>query len=60
MAYVHVVEGRVAESKKQVVVDDDDLPSTVVVDLDRDGRILGFELFDGSKSLPIRLLDEFR
>jgi uncharacterized protein YuzE len=60
MAYVHVVEAEAGASKRQVVVHDDALPSTIVVDLDADGRILGFELFDGSRCLPLRLLDALR
>jgi uncharacterized protein YuzE len=60
MAYVRVVETEAGASKKQVVVHDDDLPSAIVIDLDRDGRVLGFELFDASRSLPLRLLTEFR
>ena len=60
MAYVRVGDFEAGSSVKQVVVDDDDLPSTVVIDIGRDGRIRGFELFDGSKSLPIKILDELR
>jgi uncharacterized protein YuzE len=60
MAYVKVVEPEVRSSVKQVVVDDVDLPGQVVIDIDRDGRIRGFELFDGSRSLPVKLLDAFR
>jgi uncharacterized protein YuzE len=41
-----------------VVVHDEGLPSDAVVDIDRDGRIRGFELFEGSKSPPLNLLDE--
>jgi uncharacterized protein YuzE len=60
MAYVRVVESEPGSSVKQVVVHDDELPSVVVIDIDRDGRIRGFELFDASQSLPVKLLDEFR
>jgi uncharacterized protein YuzE len=56
MAYVRVVPGEAGASKKQVVLDDEDLPCQVIVDLDRNGRILGFELFDGAQSLPLDLL----
>jgi uncharacterized protein YuzE len=58
MGYVHVVERRVGQSKQQVVLRDDELPCAIVVDLDVDGRILGFELFDASRALPQRLLDQ--
>jgi uncharacterized protein YuzE len=60
MARVRVSEIVAGESKRQVVIRDPLLPSVIVVDLDRDGRILGFELFDGSKSLPLKLLDAFQ
>ena len=59
MAYVYVVETGAGASKKQVVVHNDELPCDIVIDLDQDGRILGFELFDGSRCLPQVLLDEF-
>jgi uncharacterized protein YuzE len=59
MAYVRVVEPEPGSSVKQVVVSDVDLPGQVVIDIDRDGRIRGFELFDGSGCLPFKLLDEF-
>lgn len=57
MAYIRVVEREEGASKKQVVLKDDELPCVVVVDLDADGRIRGFELFDAAASLPLRLLD---
>jgi uncharacterized protein YuzE len=59
MAYVRVVEPEAGSSVRQIVVDDVGLPGQVVIDIDRDGRIRGFELFDGSRSLPVKLLDEF-
>jgi len=52
----HIREDRAGAT----VVDDVDLPGQVVIDLDRDARIRGFELFDGSRSLAVKLLDEFR
>ena len=59
MAYIRVVEREAGASKKQAVLKDDELPCVVVVDLDADGRILGFEpLFcHAAASLPLRLLD---
>jgi uncharacterized protein YuzE len=45
---------------KRVVVDDDALPGPIVVDLDASGRVLGFELVKGSRSLPLKLLHELR
>jgi len=60
MAYVRVVEPEAGSSVKQVVDDDVDLPGQVVIDIDRDGRIRGFELFEASRSLPVKLLAELR
>jgi uncharacterized protein YuzE len=58
MAYVRMVEPEPGSSVKQVVVRDVDLPGQIVIDIDRDGRVRGFELFDASRSLPVELLDE--
>jgi uncharacterized protein YuzE len=59
MAYVRVVPPEPGSSVKQVLLTDDDLPAEIVVDIDRDGRIRGFEIFDATSSLPMKLLDEF-
>ncbi len=60
MAYVYVAaRGEPGTtSGKQVVLTDEELPCAIVVDLDQDGRIVGFELFDAAQSLPLRLLDK--
>jgi uncharacterized protein YuzE len=60
MAYVRVVEPRRRRPSSRSSVDDVDLPGQVVIDIERDGRIRGFELFEGSRSLPVKLFDEFR
>lgn len=57
MASLKVLPIFEGESKRQVVVRSQDLPCEIVVDLDADGRLLGFELFDAADSLPHRLLD---
>lgn len=57
-AYVRLVEG--SRSAKQVVVDDDDLWKPIIIDLDGEGHVIGFELLDASEMLPANLLDEFR
>lgn len=56
-AYVRLVEGR---SAKQVVCADDDLWRPIVIDLDGEGHVVGFEFLDASEMLPKRLLDELR
>jgi uncharacterized protein YuzE len=53
-----LVEG--VRSAKQVVVDDDDLWKPIVIDLDGEGHVVGFEFLDASELLPAKLLDEFR
>ena len=58
-AYVYVTEIGDGEAVKQVICEDDRLPGgEVIIDLDRDGRILGFELLAASRVLPTKLLDE--
>jgi uncharacterized protein YuzE len=57
MAYLRVIEKEPGASKRQVVLSDDELPGMLVVDLDADGRIIGFEFLDAAASLPLRLLD---
>ncbi|HEY4897406.1 MAG TPA: DUF2283 domain-containing protein [Solirubrobacteraceae bacterium] len=32
----------------------------IVIDLDGEGHVVGFEFLDASEMLPARLLDEFR
>jgi uncharacterized protein YuzE len=57
-AYVKLVEG--GRSSKQVVVDDPELWKPIVIDLDLEGHVIGFEFLTASESLPAQLLDEFR
>lgn len=57
-AYVRLIEG--VRSAKQVVVDDDDLWKPIVIDLDGEGHVVGFEFLDASELLPAKLLDEYR
>jgi uncharacterized protein YuzE len=60
MAYVALVEREAGAIANQVYVEDDDLPSTVIINLGGDGRIRGFELSVGSRILPLKLLDALR
>jgi len=57
-ASLHLVEG--SRSAKQVVVDDDELWKPIVIDLDGEGHVIGFEFLDAAESLPASLLDPFR
>jgi uncharacterized protein YuzE len=57
-AYVRLVEN--GRSAKQVVCTDDDLWKPIVIDLDLEGHVVGFEFLDASEILPASLLDEFR
>jgi uncharacterized protein YuzE len=57
-ASVKLIEG--ARSAKQVVVDDEALWKPIVIDLDGEGHVVGFEFLDASEMLPPSLLAEFR
>jgi uncharacterized protein YuzE len=57
-AYVRLIDG--SRSAKQVVVDDDDLWKPIIIDLDGEGLVIGFEFLDAAEMLPAELLDEFR
>ncbi len=57
-AYVRLIDG--PKSAKQVVVGDDELWRPIVIDLDGEGHVIGFEFLDASEILPARLLDDFR
>jgi uncharacterized protein YuzE len=60
-AYVYVTEIGPGEAVEQVICEDERLPTgDVIVDLDNEGRILGFEVLAASRALPTKLLDELR
>lgn len=51
-AYVRIVDHiRAGEAVTQVVVEDDRLPGEVILDLDRDGFLLGVEVLGASDLL---------
>ena len=60
-AYVYVTKigkGEVADSVP-IEDEDDDFPGgELIVDLDKDGRILGIEVLGASRLLPTKLLDQ--
>jgi uncharacterized protein YuzE len=47
-------------SANSIVVEDDALWKPIVIDIDLEGHIVGFEFLEASASLPAKLLDEFR
>jgi uncharacterized protein YuzE len=61
-AYFYLLdEVGAGEAVTQVEVDAQELAQPIVIDLDREGRVLGFEFPAGaSKMLPQDLLDRFR
>jgi len=59
-AYLRVGLPQTDVATKRVLIDDDDLPGRIAVDLDVNGRILGFELIRGSRSLPLAVLKDLR
>ena len=50
-AYIYLKETSGGEAVTQVVCDDDDLPGDIIIDLDRDGRVLGFEFPYSARSM---------
>ena len=57
-ASLRLVEGH--HSAKSIVVENDDLWQPIVIDIDLEGHVVGFEFLNASASLPAKLLDEFR
>lgn len=58
-AYVYVTKIGAGEAVEQVVLEDDQLPGgELIIDLDNQGRLLGFELLSASTALPSKLLEE--
>jgi len=55
-ARLSLVAGSGNGTSERVVLSDDRLPSTIVVELDRRGRIVAFELTNASRALPLELL----
>jgi uncharacterized protein YuzE len=61
LAYISLLDGnaRVGEAVRQLSVAEPGLAAArIVLDLDRDGRLIGIEVFDARESLPVELLDE--
>jgi uncharacterized protein YuzE len=57
MGYVRLVEPTTPGSvHRSVVIEHDALQGDVVIDLDGEGRIIGFEIFQGRKQLPREVL----
>jgi uncharacterized protein YuzE len=55
-AYLRLVK-RGTSGLRQVVLDDPELFRPIVVDLDAEGHVIGFEFLEASAILPARLLD---
>ena len=61
LAYISLLDrkGRVGEAVRQVsVAEPGGSPARIVLDLDRDGRLIGIEVFDARETLPVELLDQ--
>lgn len=43
---------------ERIVLSDDRLPSTIVVELDERGRVVAFELMNASRALPLELMKD--
>jgi uncharacterized protein YuzE len=59
-AYLRLVEPGHGNAVTQVVVDDEDLHRPIIIDLDAEGHVTGFEFLQASEILPATVLDEFR
>jgi uncharacterized protein YuzE len=57
-AYVRLVDGH--NAVKQVLIEDEALWKPIVIDLDGEGHVIGFEFLDASELLPSELLNELR
>ena len=66
VAYVRLMPRAPGQSKKQIVVEDDDrdhpivMRGPIVIDLDADGHIIGFEILGASELLSPKILDGAR
>jgi uncharacterized protein YuzE len=58
LASVRLLEG--ARYKESVVCEDERFFGPIVIDLDLEGHVIGFEFQDASAVLPAKLLDEYR
>lgn len=56
MAYIYLVDQTVPGEAVRQVLAGDDCDSTVVLDYDRDGRLLGIEVFSAARQLHPALL----
>jgi uncharacterized protein YuzE len=57
-ARLPLVSGSGDGTAERVIVSDERLPSTIVVELDRRGRVVAFELMNASRALPLELLKQ--
>jgi uncharacterized protein YuzE len=61
MAYISLLdrEGRVGEAANQIPVPEAGASTArIVLDIDRDGKLIGIEVFDAREKLPVELLDQ--
>ena len=47
-----------SSAAQRIVLSDDRLPSTIVVELDERGRVVAFELMNASRALPLELMKD--
>jgi uncharacterized protein YuzE len=45
---------------ERIILSDERLPATIVVELDQRGRIAAFELINASRTLPLELIKDLR
>jgi uncharacterized protein YuzE len=57
MAYLYLEE-QSPGADYSVELDDDDLPTSLVVDIDREGHLIGIEIFGADRCLSPQLRDQ--
>jgi uncharacterized protein YuzE len=59
MAYLYLQEKPSGEAfDRSVELDDDELPDSLVVDIDREGRLIGIEIFGADHCLSPQLREQ--
>jgi uncharacterized protein YuzE len=58
MAYLYLEESSPGAAHRSIELDDDELPTSLVVDIDRDGHLIGIEIFGADRCLSPQLREQ--
>jgi uncharacterized protein YuzE len=58
MAYLYLEERKPGWVGRSVELDDDDLPTSLVIDIDREGHLIGIEIFGADRCLSPQLREQ--